>query len=538
VNRKQLLTLIATILAANVVFLDSTVVSVALPAIQEDLDTGLAGQQWIVEAYLLTLVSLMLVGGSLGDLYGRKRIFVMGLIGFGATSMLCAVAPSEETLIGARALQGIAGAMLVPGSLAILASTFEGEARGRAVGLWTAWAGISTLIGPAGGGLLVELDWRWIFWINIPLIAGTVVLALHAVDESRDPEACPGIDGVGIVLSALGLAGPVFALIEQPTRGFGDPIVWVPLVAGAVAFAAFVWWEGRARAPMLPLELFRSHNFSTVNLATLCVYAGLYGSSFFLTLFLQQVVGYSPFEAGAATTPVTILMLVLSGRFGALASRIGPRVPMGIGPIIAAAGVVWLLRLDSDASYVADVLPYTIILGIGLSMTVAPLTTTVLDSVEERHMGIGSGVNNAVARVAGVLAIAALGAIVSAQFTSSVDDRLGDRPLSAPAERAVENAKEQPLTAGDVSDVPRAEATELDDALVDSSVSAFHLGILISAALMVAGGLISLLGVRNPEPRPERAPDRGPGPAATAGECGRSGEPQHAPSGEREPVAA
>ena len=531
-TRKQLLTLIATILGSTIVFLDSTVVSVALPAIQQDLDTGLAGQQWVVEAYMLALVALLLVGGSLGDLYGRRRMFVFGLVGFAVTSVLCALAPSEEALIGARALQGVAGALLVPGSLAILAATFEGEARGRAVGLWTAWAGISTLIGPAGGGLLVEIDWRWIFWVNIPLIAATIWLTLDAVEESRDPEACPGIDGVGILLSGFGIAGPVFALIEQPTYGFSDPLVWGPLAGGVVSFAAFIWWERRARAPMLPLELFRSHNFSAVNLATLCVYAGLIGGSFFITLFLQQVAGYSPFEAGAATTPTTIMMFLLSGRFGALASRIGPRLPMGIGPIIGAVGLAWLLTVDADPNYLSEILPSTVLFGLGLAMTVAPLTTTVLDSVEERHMGIGSGVNNAVARVAGVLAIAALGAIVSAQFSSSIDERVGGQALSARAQTAVDNAKAQPLTGGDVNGLPPAEAGELKTAMVDSSVSAFHLGVLIGAALMVLGGVVALLWVRNPQRRHEREPERGPGPAATAGECGRSAEP------ERDPVAA
>ena len=260
-------------------------------------------------------------------------------------SVLCAIAPTDETLIGARALQGIAGALLVPGSLAILAATFEGEARGRAVGLWTAWAGISTLVGPAGGGLLVEFDWRWIFWVNLPLIAVTIWLTLRAVDESSDPEAVHGIDGVGIALSALGLAGPVFALIEQPLYGFSTRWSGARWSAGSICFGLFIWWESRARAPILPLELFRSHNFSAVNIATLCVYAALGGAFFFITLFLQQVAGYTAFQAGAATTPVTVLMFTLSGRFGALASRIGPRMPMGIGPLIAAAGLLLLARL-------------------------------------------------------------------------------------------------------------------------------------------------------------------------------------------------
>jgi len=529
VTRPQRLTLLATILGSTIVFLDSTVVGVALPAIQADLHTGLAGQQWVVEAYMLALVSLLLVGGSLGDLYGRRRLFSLGLVGFAITSILCAVAPTDEALVAARALQGMAGALLVPGSLAILAATFEGEARGRAVGLWTAWAGISTLLGPAGGGLLVELDWRWIFWINIPLIAATLWLTLRSVEESRDPDACAGIDGVGIVLSAAGLAGPVFALIEQPTRGFGDPIVWGPLAGGIACCVGFVLWEARARAPMLPLELFRSHNFSAVNLATLCVYAGLIGASFFITLFLQQVAGYSPFEAGAATTPITIVMFLLSGRFGALASRIGPRLVMGIGPIVGALGLAALVRLDRDPEYLVDLLPAMVIFGLGLAMTVAPLTTTVLDSVEDRHAGVASGVNNAVARVAGVLAIAALGAVISAQFAGSLDGRLGAEPTGADA-RVVEEAKAQPL-AGAGGAGPGGADGLLAEHITASSESAFHLGMLIGAGLMALGGTIALFTVRNPERRGDPEADHGPGPAAVAGECGRSAK-------RSEPVAA
>jgi EmrB/QacA subfamily drug resistance transporter len=532
VSRRELLTLVATILGSTIVFLDSTVVNVALPAIQSDLDTGLAGQQWIVEAYLLTLVALMLVGGSLGDLYGRKRMFIIGLAGFGVTSILCAVAPTDEALVAARALQGIAGALLVPGSLAILAATFEGEARGRAVGLWTAWAGISTLIGPVGGGLLVEFDWRLIFWVNVPLVVVTIVLAHRVIEESVDPDAVHKIDGLGILLCALGLAGPVFALVEQPMYGFSDPIVWVPLIGGILLFAGFIVREGRTRAPMLPLELFRSHNFSAVNLSTLFVYAALGGAFFFITLFLQQVAGYSALGAGAATTPPTILMFLLSGRFGALASRIGPRLLMGIGPLIGAAGLVLLTRVDSDPNYVVDILPAMLLFGLGLSMTVAPLTTTVLDSVEERHVGVASGVNNAVARVAGVLAIAALGAVISAQFSSSLDDRVAAQGIGAQAQSAIDDAKDQPLSGGDVSDVPAAEAGPLDEDIVASSESAFHVGMLIGAALMAIGGLIALAFVRNPERAPEPLP--GPGAAAAAGECGRC-PPIDVPEPQREP---
>ena len=523
-SRRERLTLLATILGSTIVFLDSTVVNVALPAIQEDLDTGLAGQQWIVEAYMLTLVSLLLVGGSLGDLYGRRRLFLLGLAGFAVTSVLCAVAPTDEALIGARGLQGMAGALLVPGSLAILAATFEGEARGRAVGLWTAWAGISTLVGPAGGGLLVEVDWRWIFWANIPLIAATLWIARRAVAESADREACPGIDWLGIVLSALGLGAPVFALIEQPTRGFGDPIVWVPLVAGVALFCAFIWWESRARAPMLSLELFRSRNFSVVNLVTLCVYAGLFGASFFITLFLQQVAGYTPFEAGAATTPITIVMCVLSGRFGALASRIGPRLVMGIGPLVGALGLALLVRLEADSRYLLDVLPSMLLFGLGLAMTVAPLTTTVLDSVPERRAGLASGVNNAVSRVAGVLAIAVLGAVVSAQFAAALDDRVDAAAAGSEVRAAIDHAKAQPLAGGKVGDVPRSQASSLSADIRSSSESAFHLGMLIGAGLMALGGAVALIAVRNPERAPDAEPRPGPGPTATAGECGRSAE--------------
>jgi MFS family permease len=308
-------------------------------------------------------------------------------------------------------------------------------------------------------------------------------------------------------------------------------------VGGVACLVAFVWWETRSRAPVLPLELFRSHNFSTVNLATLCVYSALGGAFFFITIFLQQVAGYSAFQAGAATTPATIMMFALSGRFGALASRIGPRLPMGIGPLIAAVGMALLLMLDSDPNYLTDVLPSMVLFGLGLSMTVAPLTTTVLDSVEERHVGVASGVNNAVARVAQVLAIAALGAAVSAQFASALDDRTAGQQLSAAAAHAIHDAKEQPLSGGDVGDVPAPEAQTLDGEILDSSESAFHLGILIAVVLMVAGGAIALVGVRNPARPSDREPVRGPGPAATAGECGRSadGSPRDERGGESQP---
>ena len=517
-SRQQLLTLIATILGSTVVFLDATVVNVALPSIGEDLDAGLSGQQWVVEAYALTLVALLLVGGSLGDQFGRRRIFVIGLASFGVTSALCAIAPSTGMLIGARALQGVAGALLVPGSLAIVASTFEGEARGKAVGTWTAWTGIATVLGPAGGGALIEaLSWRAIFWVNLPLIVFTIGLTLHSVRESRDPDAYMGIDWAGIALSAAGLGGPVFALIEQPSHGWGDPLVWVPMVGGIVCFALFILREARARHPMLDLALFRIRNFWVANLTTLSTYAGLIGGLFFVALFLQQVAGYSPLEAGLATTPISIIMFFLSPRFGRIASGVGPRVPMCVGPILGGIGLILLLRVGSDPNYVADVLPALIVFGLGLSATVAPLTATVLDSVEERHVGIASGVNNGVSRVAGLLAIAVLGAVISASFGSMVESNLGPQPLSSAAAKAVSEAKEQPLGVPATADLAVAEADRVRSASVDASTSAFHLGILIGGILMVIGGVVAGLGIENPRRRVEVVATRG---SAAAGECG------------------
>jgi EmrB/QacA subfamily drug resistance transporter len=527
VTRSQRLTLIATILGSTVVFLDATVVNVALPAISEDLDTGLADQQWVVESYLLAMVSLLLVGGSLGDQYGRRRLFILGLIGFAATSVLCGFAPSPELLIAGRALQGIAGALLVPGSLAILAATFEGVERGKAIGTWTAWSGISTVVGPAGGGLLiVALSWRWIFWVNVPLILFTLYLVRDSVEESFDPDAPQGVDAAGILLSAAGLAGPVFALIEQPTYGWSDPLVWVPIAAGLACLAAFLVHESRTPRPLLPLSLFRVRNFAAANLATLTVYAGLMGGFFFIGLFLQQVAGYTALEAGLGTMPVSLVLFFLSPRFGAITARIGPRLPMALGPIVGGIGLLMMLRVEFDADYLGTVLPALLVFGLGLSATVAPLTTTVLNSVDEHHAGIASGVNNDVSRVAGLLAIAVLGAVISAHFGSTLDDRLAGARLDPGAQRALEDAKTRPLASAESRGLGSAELTALGPAIDDSAVSSFHLGVGLAGALMIAGGLVSAVGIRNPERPvvPERAPL-----AATAGDCGHPSGPDRAP---------
>jgi EmrB/QacA subfamily drug resistance transporter len=536
-ERRLRFTIIATILGSVVVFLDATVVNVALPAISGDLNTGLADQQWVVEAYLLAMVALLLVGGSLGDQFGRRRIFILGLGLFGVTSILCGVAPNSEVLIAARALQGLAGALLVPGSLAIIASAFEGAERGRAVGTWTAWTGIATVIGPAGGGVLIEaFSWRAIFLVNVPLIAVTMWMAHRCVRETVDPDADRHIDWTGIGLSAVGLGGPVFALIEQPTKGWGDPIVWAPLVAGIAIFGLFILWESRYRHAMLQLSLFKVRNFSITNIETLVVYAGLYGSFFFITLFLQQTAGYSPIGAGLATTPVSLVMFVLSPRFGKISTGIGPRVPMSVGPIVGGIGLIMLMRVGADSNYLTEVLPAILVFGVGLSATVAPLTATALNSVEERHVGIASGINNGVSRVAGLLAIAILGALIAGQFSSTIDSNLSGKQLSPQAQHAVDKAKDKPLGTADTADLAAVEATAVDGAVTDASEKSFHLGVLVGGLLMIVGGVIAAIGLRNPKRETEYD---APG-AVTAGECAHCPEhlddtPDHEP--DREPVA-
>jgi EmrB/QacA subfamily drug resistance transporter len=533
-RRRKRFTIIATILGSTIVFLDATVVNVALPPISDDLNAGLADQQWVVEAYALATVSLLLVGGALGDQFGRRRIFEFGLIGFGATSILCAIAPSSAFLIGARALQGLTGALLVPGSLAILAATFEGAERGKAVGTWTAWTGIATVIGPAGGGAVVEaISWRAIFWVNIPLVVFTVLLTRAHVEESLDPEADRAIDWLGILMSALGLGGPVFALIEQPIHGWSDPLVFIPLIGGVLLFALFLVWESRYRHSMLDLGLFRVRNFAVTNLETLIVYSGLIGAFFFVTLFLQQTVGYSPLAAGFATTPISLILFFLSPVFGRVATSTGPRVPMCVGPIVGGIGLLLLTRVGSDPSYVADVLPGVIVFGLGLSATVAPLTATALNSVAENRVGVASGINNAVARVAGVLAIAIFGAVVAGKFTSTVDGKLSDANLSPTADQAISKAKDNPLQRPDTGGLPPAEATEVESASVAGAEDGFHLAMMGAGSLMIVGGVIAGIGLRNPPRETEYDSPR----AAPAGECAHPDQIEEKPRREGEPVA-
>ncbi len=494
-DRNKRLALVAAIMGSFVAGLDATAVNVALPAIRQDLGGGLAGQQWVSNAYLLTLGSLILVGGSLGDVFGERRVFSIGVAGFGLVSFLCAIAPSIEFLVAGRALQGAFGALLTPSALALLIAAFPADERGAAIGSWTAWSAISTVIGPLAGGYLVDaVSWRLIFAINVPFVVITLVLITMAVPARERGLAHARVDWLGAVLTFLGLAGPVLALIRQPVVGWSSPEVWGPGVGGIVLLGLFLVHERRTPEPMLPLELFRRRNFAVGNIQTFVMYAGLGVTFFFLVLVLQEVCGYSALQAGLALMPATLVMFALSKRVGRLADRIGPRLFMGLGPLTAAAGLALMLRLDADLDYFTDLLPALLLFSIGLSGTVAPLTATVLSDADESNAGIASGVNNAIARIAGLLAVAALGAVVSAQFSAELDRRLGDRPLAAPQRAAVQEARRQTLARVD----PATAGRDVAQAVEAASIHAFHVGIGIAATLVALGGVLGIVGIRNP----------------------------------------
>jgi EmrB/QacA subfamily drug resistance transporter len=404
--------LAATILGSSLAMLDATIVNVALPRIGRQFGASLAGLQWTVNAYTLTLAGLILLGGSLGDRFGRRRVFMIGVVWFALASALCGVAPNIGVLIAARGLQGIGGALLAPGSLAIIQASFTPRDRPRAIGAWSGLGGVAGAVGPfAGGWLIASAGWRWAFLLNLPLAAVVVAVAARHVPESRDPSEHHGFDVLGAVLAALTLAGVTYALTEAPS---GSPAaVAVAAAVGVASGAAFVLVErrrsaGRGPSPMLPLGIFRSRQFTAVNLVTFIVYGGMGVQFFLLVVDLQVVAGYSPIVAGTALLPVTILMLLLSARAGALAQRFGPRYLMTGGLLLAAAGMMLTLRIGPHASYVADVLPAALVFGLGLSGVVAPLTATVLATADMQHAGVASGVNNAVARAAGLLAVAGI----------------------------------------------------------------------------------------------------------------------------------
>ena len=505
-NRHQRLVLVASILGSFVAFLDMAVVNAALPAVHADLGGGFAVEQWIVDAYLLALGSLILVAGSLSDIFGRKRVFVAGLVGFAATSLLCACAPGVGFLIVARGLQGGAGALLVPSALALILSTFEGPAQSKAIGTWTAWTGVSFVLGPLVGGVLADAGgWRWVFAINLPLVALTLAVVARL---PREPEGDRSnrVDVAGALSCAAGLGGIIFALIQEPGRGWTDPLIAGGLGGGGLALTAFLIHERRTAKPMLDLKLFRSRNFAAGNLATVAIYAGLSASTFLIALFLQQVAGYSATKAGLAMVPVTILMFGLSPVLGRMAGKLGPRLFMTLGPMIAAAGFVLMTRLDARGDYVGGLLPGVIIFGLGLSATVAPLTSATLGQIEPRQAGVASAVNNAIARVAGLLAVAALGAVMGLGAGPVVDDALAHRRLAPEVAAFLRDARQRPLD----TEVParlRGQAAILRPILEGASVAAFRDGLWGAAILLMMGGLVSAAGIRN-LPGPARGPER------------------------------
>ena len=493
------LVLMAAILGTTVVTVDSTVVNVALPSIADDLGGGLAGQQWTANAYLVTLSSLILIGGSLGDLFGERRMFMAGVAGFGVTSVFCAVAPTIELLVVARALQGVFGAVLTPAALATIVATFPPAERGKAVGAWTAWGGIGTVLGPLIGGQLVDAaSWRWIFAINIPIVLITLTLVSRVMTAERPRPAEARVDYVGAALCALGLALITYGLIEQPRMGWGKPGVWLPLASGVILFGSFIVWEARSSHPMLPLALFRRRNFAIGNVETFSMYAGLGLLFFFLVLYLQQVAGYSAVEAGTTTIPVTLMMFLLSTRFGALADRYGPRFFMGFGPLIAAVGLAMFLRIDANVDYLTDLLPGLLVFALGLSMTVAPLTATVLADADEHNAGIASGVNNAIARVASLIAIASVGALIASSYGASLREDLGPLANRPEVRHEIEEAEKQPLAQVTVKDAPPAVRARLERASSESSVDAFRMAIGIASVLVALGGVLGLVGIVNP----------------------------------------
>lgn len=445
-SKQQRVVLIVSILASFLAFLDSSVVSVALPAIDRELGGGIATQQWVTGAYLLTLGALILVAGSLSDLFGRKKVLMWGVIGFGAASVLCAIAPTATTLIAARAFQGVFGALLVPSSLALIIASFKGPAQGKAIGSWTAWTGISFLIGPLVGGVLVDtLSWRYIFLINILPILITLYLMCQFDDDTRTTKSKVRVDMTGAALCTIGLAGIVYALIEQPHFGWASPMFYMPLAIGCAALAGFIWYEKRVKEPMLPLSLFTIHNFTVGNLATVGIYAGLSIATFLITIFVQQIGHYSAFWAGMTMLPVTVIMFFLSSRFGSLAGKYGPRLFMALGPIVAALGFLLMLSVDANLNYWTQLFPGILLFGIGLSMTVAPLTSAVLADISSERAGIGSAVNNAISRIAGLIAIAAIGLVIGGTLT----------------------------------------------------VEGFHRSVVVIVTLLFAGGVISALGIQN-----------------------------------------
>jgi EmrB/QacA subfamily drug resistance transporter len=489
--------LVAAITGSSMAFIDGTVVNVALPALQRDLHATVYEAQWVVESYALLLAALLLVGGSLGDRFGRRRLFAIGVAIFGAASLACAASPNVHALIAARAVQGLGAALLVPGSLALISAAFPESERGRAIGTWSGFSGITAALGPVLGGYLIDrYSWTWAFLINVPIAAALLWLVSTRVPESRNPSAAAELDLAGAGLVTLGLGGVVFAFIEAPLRHWDSPAVLAALAIGIAATATFVAVESRRRAPMLPLALFRQRDFAGTNLLTLLLYAALGGGLFFLPLNLIQVQGYSATGAGAALLPFILIMFALSRWAGRLVDRTGPRPPLIVGPLIAALGFGALAAPGVGGAYWSTFFPAIVVLGLGMTVTVAPLTTTVMNAVGPDAAGVASGVNNAVARMAGLLAIAVFGTLMAWAFDGHLRAALQSAAVPADVAASLLDQRGQLAAAQLPPQLDAGVAAAARAALGDAFVAGFRWIMAVSAALAVAGSALAAAFIR------------------------------------------
>ena len=483
--------LAATILGSSMSFIDGTVVNVALPALQTAFNATEADVQWVVEAYALLLAALILVGGALGDMFGRKRIFVLGVALFALSSLACGLSQSLLQLIISRAIQGIGGALLVPGSLAIISASFDQSRRGQAIGTWSGFTSITSSIGPVLGGWLVQFaSWRWVFFINLPLATIVLLLTLWRVPESRGSQDEVHLDWSGAVSVTLGLAGIVYGLIEASALGFGNPQVLLALIAGVVFLVIFLVVEQRSRAPMVPLSLFHSRTFSGANILTFLLYSGLSGALYFIPFYLIQVQGYGATAAGASLLPFVLLMFLLSRWTGGLVSRYGSKIPLIIGPFIAACGFTLFAILGHDGSYWTTIFPAIVVLGTGMSISVAPLTTTIMNAVDEKHAGIASGINNAVSRTAGLLSIATLGIVIVSVFSIHLQQQLANLSLPSSVKNSLQSQQAKLAGIRPPANLSSATQHAIEQAVKSSFINGFHTVMLCSAGL----ALLSTLG--------------------------------------------
>jgi EmrB/QacA subfamily drug resistance transporter len=504
--------LAATILGSSMAFIDGTVVNIALPRLQTAFGASVAGVQWVVEAYALFLASLLLVGGALADRYGRRRLFLIGVGLFALASVACGLARSLGELVAARAVQGVAGALLVPGSLAVIGSSFPKGERGRAIGIWSGFSAISAGIGLLLGGWILDVtSWRVVFFVNVPVAAAALFLAVRAVPESRSEEARGALDASGAALATLGLAGLTFGFVEAAEWGWRSPAVQGSLAGGVGLLGAFVLLEARRRDPMLPLALFRVREFSGANMLTLFLYAALAGEMFFFPMNLIQIQGYTATEAGAANLPFILLMFLLSRWSGGLVDRFGPRLPLVVGPLLTAAGLFLFARPGIGTSYWTGFFPAVVLLGLGMAVSVAPLTTTVMGAVEERHVGLASGINNATSRVGGVLSIAVFGPVILQAFRASLTSRLDRLGVTADVRAAVLEQRANLGAARVPALVPAALRAPVGAALEGAFVDGYRVVIYCTVALALLAALAGaqMRARRAAEPAPGRPAARG-----------------------------